>query len=87
MSLELESLGDVRVAVTVVVGRATASIAEVLGYAPGTVVSLDARPDAPVMLFVNGIAIATGELVTMEDGGLAVQIIELVHSADAGSPG
>ena len=84
--LDLDALADVRVAVTVLVGRATASIGEVLGYSPGTVVSLDARADAPVLLFVNGIAIARGDLVTMEDGCLAVQIAALVGAGDAGTP-
>ena len=78
-ALGLESLGDVQVAVTVLLGRARATIAELLAYAPGTIVPLDVRADAPVELFVNGVAIATGELVATDDGGLAVQIVELVQ--------
>ncbi|HEV2037478.1 MAG TPA: FliM/FliN family flagellar motor switch protein, partial [Candidatus Eremiobacteraceae bacterium] len=72
--LDLESLGDVRVAVTALVGRATATIGEVLHYAPGTIVALDARADAPMPLFVNGVAIASGDIVALEDGSLAIQI-------------
>ena len=77
--LDLESLGDVQVAITVLLGRATASIGELLAFAPGSIVPLDTRADAPVDLFVNGIAIGSGELVTTEEGGLAVQIVELVQ--------
>ncbi|MBV8164295.1 MAG: FliM/FliN family flagellar motor switch protein [Candidatus Eremiobacteraeota bacterium] len=78
-ALGLESLSDVQVTVTVLLGRATASIAELLSYAPGTIIPLDVRADAPVELFVNGVAIASGDLVSTEDGGLAVQIVELVR--------
>jgi flagellar motor switch protein FliN/FliY len=77
--LDLESLGDVQVVVTVLLGRATASIAELLAYTPGMIVPLDTRADAPVELFVNGIAIANGDLVTTDDGGLAVQIVALAQ--------
>jgi flagellar motor switch protein FliN len=74
----MRSLGDVRVAVTALVGRATASIDEVLGYAPGTIVRLDARADAPVPLLVNGIAVASGDIVATDDGGLAIEISEIM---------
>ena len=78
-SLGLEALGDLRVAVTALVGRTTASIGEVLNYAPGTVVSLDAKAEEPVPLLVNGIAVASGDLVSLEDGGLAIQINEILQ--------
>ena len=78
-SLGVEALGDLRVAVTALVGRTTASIGEILNYAPGTIVPLDAKAEAPVPLLVNGIAVATGDLVSLEDGGLAVQINEILQ--------
>ncbi|HEV2878506.1 MAG TPA: FliM/FliN family flagellar motor C-terminal domain-containing protein [Candidatus Eremiobacteraceae bacterium] len=77
--LDLEALGDLRVAVTALVGRTTASIGEVLNYAPGTIVPLDAKAEAPVPLLVNGIAIATGDLVALEDGSLAIHINEILQ--------
>jgi flagellar motor switch protein FliN len=78
--LKFEVLGDVRVAVTALVGRTTASIAEILTYIPGTLVPLDTRIDAPVPLLVNGIAIARGDLVATDDGCLALEIGEvMVH--------
>ena len=77
--LGLEALGDLRVAVTALVGRTTASIGEVLNYSPGTIVSLDTRAEAPVPLLVNGIAVASGDLVSLEDGGLAIQINEILQ--------
>lgn len=74
----MQSLGDVRVAVTALVGRATASIDEVLDYAPGTIVRLDARTDAPVPLLVNGIAVASGDIVATDDGSLAIEIGQIL---------
>jgi flagellar motor switch/type III secretory pathway protein FliN len=76
--LTLDTLADVRVTITVMLGRATAAIAEVLSYAPGTVVPLEISADAPAPLFVNGVAVATGDIVTTEDGYLAMQIRELL---------
>lgn len=81
--LDLESLGEVQVTVTVLLGRATASIGELLAFTPGSIIRLDTRGDAPVELFVNGVAIASGDLVTTDDGGLAVQIVDLVQPAGA----
>lgn len=84
--IDLDALGEVRVGLTVLVGRATASIGEVLSYVPGTVVPLDVQADAPVELFVNGIAIASGELVATQEGSLAVQITELVRPSQEPDP-
>ena len=84
--MELEALGDVRVTLTVLVGRTTASIADVLAYAPGSIVTLDAAADAPVELFVNGISIASGDLVSLDDGSLAVQIKTLFRPDGAARP-
>jgi flagellar motor switch protein FliN len=78
-SIGLDALGDVQVVVKALVGRATVSVGEVLNYAPGTIVPLDARTDAPVPLLVNGITIACGDLVAMDDGGLAVEIKQIVQ--------
>jgi flagellar motor switch protein FliN len=82
----MQSLGEVRVAVTALVGRATASIDEVLEYAPGTIVRLDARADAPVPLLVNGIAIASGDIVATDDGSLAIEIGEIMLPDEMRSP-
>jgi flagellar motor switch protein FliN/FliY len=81
--LDMQSLAEVRVAVTALVGRATASIEEVLAYAPGTIVALDARADAPVPLLVNGIAVASGDIVATEDGSLAIEIGEILAPSEA----
>ena len=72
--ISLDALGPVALEVRVILGRASVRVADVLGFAPGVVVPLDAAPDAPVALLVNGVAIAEGDLVVTEDGSLAVEI-------------
>jgi flagellar motor switch protein FliN/FliY len=73
-NISLEALGPVALDVRVILGSASVRVADVLGFAPGVVVPLDAAPDAPVALLVNGVAIAEGDLVVTEDGSLAVEI-------------
>jgi flagellar motor switch protein FliN len=80
-NLTLDTLADVRVTLTVMLGRATAPIADVLRYAAGTVVPLDVPAEAPAPLLVNGVAVATGDIVAMDDGYLAFEIRELLPDA------
>lgn len=83
--LNMETLADVRVTVTVMLGRATAPIGEVLKYAAGTIVPLDVSADAPAPLLVNGVAIATGEIVSTDDGCLAIEIRDVLTEQGWGS--
>jgi flagellar motor switch protein FliN/FliY len=80
--ISLDALGPVSLDVRVILGSASVRIAEVLDFAPGVVVPLDAAPDAPVALFVNGVAIAEGDLVVTEDGSLAVEIATIAAPRD-----
>ena len=82
--LDLDTLAEVRVSLTVMLGRATALIGDVLRYAPGTIVPLEVAADSPAPLLVNGVAIAMGDLVATEDGFLAVQITELIDERRPG---
>jgi len=72
--LTVDSLADVAVDVTAMLGPARATIGEVLAYTTGSIVALDARADAPVPLLVNGVTVATGDVVVTEDGMLAIEI-------------
>ncbi len=82
--LRLDHLADVRVSVTAMLGRATVLLGDVVSYGPGTVVPLDVAADAPVPLLVNGVAVASGDLVTLDDGSLALEIHEV--APDVGMP-
>jgi flagellar motor switch protein FliN/FliY len=73
-ALTLAALGDVEVSITVTLGRARSTVNDVLAFAEGTVVMLGARADAPVDLQVNGVTVASGDIVELADGALAVEI-------------
>jgi len=78
--LTLAALGDVEVSVAVALGSTRCRVSDVLAFCEGTVVALAARADAPVDVLVNGVAIASGDIVELDDGTLAVEISE-VHSS------
>lgn len=70
-------IADIEVAITVLLGSARCTIGEVMDFAPGAIVPLSARANAPVHVLVNGTALAGGDIVELEDGSLAVEIAEI----------
>ena len=77
-SLALEALGDIEVTVSVALGTARRTIKEVLELREGSVVPLDVSASAQVQLLINGVTVATGEIVELDDGMLAVEV-DRVH--------
>jgi flagellar motor switch/type III secretory pathway protein FliN len=73
----LEALGEIEVTVCARLGFARVPLATAAMFAQGSVVSLECAADTPVTLLVNGVAIASGELVLTEDGVLAVEIAKV----------
>ena len=84
--LDIEALKDVEVAVSVLLGSARATVAQVLAFVPGDVVTLDSRSDAPVFLLVNGVPIAFGDIVVADDGRLALEIASIVEPDSQAAP-
>jgi flagellar motor switch protein FliN len=80
--VNLDMLGPVVLDVRVVLGRTSLRVADVMAFAPGVVVPLDAAPQAPVALLVNGVAVAEGDLVVTDEGTLAVEIAMLTPPRD-----
>lgn len=72
--LSLDVLGQVEVDVSVLLGTSTVLVRDILAFSPGTVLPLDSRADAPVRVLVNAVPVATGDIVELEDGSLAVEI-------------
>jgi flagellar motor switch protein FliN/FliY len=79
-------IGDIEVAITVLLGSARCTIGEVMDFAPGAIVPLSARADAPVHVLVNGTALAGGDIVELEDGSLAVEIAEIFERPRTENP-
>jgi flagellar motor switch protein FliN/FliY len=70
---DLGMLADVPLQVEVVVGRVRLPLRDLLSLAPGMVVELDRRADAPVDVMVNGRLVAQGEVVVVgEEYGVRI---------------
>ena len=73
----LESIYDVPVKVTAVLGKTKMNVGELMALDAGSIIELDRRVGEPIDLYVNERLIARGELV-MVDGALGVTMTEVV---------
>lgn len=74
----IDVLADVPMDVTVELGRTVMHVRDLLALGPGSVVELDRLAGSPVDVLVNGTAVATGNVVVV-DNELAVRIIDIVE--------
>ncbi|NLG33403.1 MAG: flagellar motor switch protein FliN [Syntrophomonadaceae bacterium] len=58
---------DIPLKVSVLLGKTRKSIGEVLNFGPGSIVELERMADEPVDVLVNGVLIARGEVVVVEE--------------------
>ncbi len=63
----IELLLDVKLPVTVELGRTDIEVRQILEFGPGSIVELGKEVNAPVDLLVNGVLMARGEVVVVED--------------------
>jgi flagellar motor switch protein FliN/FliY len=77
----LESVNDIPIRVSAVLGRARMSVADLAALCDGSIVELDRKVGEPIDLYVNDRLIARGELV-MLDGVLGVTMTEIVRQRD-----
>lgn len=77
----LESIYDVPVRVTAVLGKTRINVADLMKLESGSIIELDRRVGEPIDLYVNDRLIARGELV-MVDGALGVTMTEIVKKAE-----
>ena len=69
---------DVPLEVTVELGRTRKSIAEILDFAPGTIIELDKIAGEPIDVLVNGKYVAKGEVVVIEES-FGVRVTEIIN--------
>jgi flagellar motor switch protein FliN/FliY len=74
----LGGLVDVKVTVTAELGRVTLAIGEVLKLGVGSVLELNRGVAEPVDLMVQGVRLARGEVVVVDDH-FAIRITELAE--------
>lgn len=65
--IALESLGDVTMTVSVILGRAVLTVGEVLGLVEGGVIELDRSPGSPVDVRINGTLLAKADVVVVDE--------------------
>jgi len=69
---------DVPLEVTVELGRTKKSIAEILDFAPGTIIELEKIAGEPIDVLVNGKFVAKGEVVVIEES-FAIRVTEIIN--------
>ncbi len=83
-SMPLERFSDVQVEVAVEIGRVTMSIGDLLNLGHGSVVELNRALSDPVSVMAQGVRIASGEVVVVDDR-FAVRITEIARADDLSS--
>ena len=69
---------DVPLDVTVELGRTKKSIADILDFAPGTIIELDKIAGEPIDVLVNGKFVAKGEVVVIEES-FGIRVTEIIN--------
>jgi flagellar motor switch protein FliN/FliY len=80
-SMPLERFSDVQVEIAVEIGRVTMSIGDLLNLGHGSVVELNRALTEPVSIMAQGVRIASGEVVVVDDR-FAVRITEISRADD-----
>lgn len=70
---------DVPLEVTVELGRTKKSIAEILDFAPGTIIELNRIAGEPIDVLVNGKFVAKGEVVVIEES-FGIRVTEIINN-------
>src|ERR1700743_623383 len=77
---DLETVYDVSVPVTAVLGKATRQVSQLLKLGRGAVVELDRRLGEAIDIYVNNRLVARGEVVMVDDSRLGVTMTEIVKA-------
>jgi flagellar motor switch protein FliN/FliY len=66
-SLTLDAVQDIPVNISVVLGKATMQVNQLLKLGRGAVIELDRKVGEPIDIYVNNRLVARGEVVVVED--------------------
>jgi flagellar motor switch protein FliN/FliY len=80
--LAADALMDVKVRVWAEIGRTRMPLTDAVSLAEGMLVDLDREHDEPIELFVNGMRMGSGRLITVE-GEWALVIDEITASVES----
>ena len=76
---DLETVFDVPVAISAVLGRSTMTVAQLLQLGHGSILELDRKVGEAIDIYVNNRLVARGEVVVVEDR-LGVTMTEIIKS-------
>ena len=79
--VNLNMIMDVSVTLALEVGRAQMSVRELLQLAPGAIVELDRTAGEPLDVLVNGVRIARGEVVVINDK-FGIRLTDVVSATE-----
>lgn len=80
--LQLDALHDVELEVVAVLGKTRMTLGALRSVRPRTTIPLDRPLGSPLEIMVNGKLFAYGELVSVNDSELGVQIRSVVSGRD-----
>lgn len=76
-NLSLETVYDIPVQITVVLGRTSMQVNQLLKLGRGAVIELDKKVGEPIDIFVNNRLVARGEVVVVEER-IGVTMTEII---------
>jgi flagellar motor switch protein FliN/FliY len=79
--MNLNLILDVSLTLALEVGRARMSVRDLLQLAPGAVVELDRMAGEPLDVLVNGVRVARGEVVVVNEK-FGIRLIEVVSESE-----
>jgi flagellar motor switch protein FliN/FliY len=79
--MNLSVILDVAVTLSLEVGRARMAVRELLQLAPGAIVELDRAATEPLDVLVNGVRIARGEVVVVNDK-FGIRLTDVVSATE-----
>ncbi len=80
----LNRVRDIPLEVTVELGRTRLLIRDILDLSPGSIIELDKLAGEPVDLFANGMLVARGEVIVIDDN-FGVRVTEIITAAERSS--
>lgn len=78
-NLSLETVYDIPVQITVVLGRTSMQVNQLLKLGRGAVIELDKKVGEPIDIFVNNRLVARGEVVVVEDR-IGITMTEIIKT-------
>ncbi len=79
INLTLEAVYDVPVQLSVVLGKTTMAVSQLLKLGRGAVIELDRKVGEPIDIYVNNRLVARGEVVVVEDR-IGVTMTEIIKA-------